>query len=62
MKNVIFTVLILLASVVQSSAQNKVIVKDGAQAMKYNKMIFGQFVEHFHTQIKSELYFLHSII
>ena len=43
--------MVLPASVVQSSAQNKVIVKDGAQAFKYNKMIFGQFVEHFHTQV-----------
>jgi alpha-N-arabinofuranosidase len=32
-------------------AQNCVEIDKNAQPVKYNRMIFGQFVEHFHRQI-----------
>ena len=38
------------------SAQNSVKIQKDAEPVKYNKMIFGHFIEHFHTQVYGGIY------
>ena len=40
-----------LAWVTGAMAQNSVSITEGASAIRYNHMIFGHFIEHFHRQI-----------
>jgi hypothetical protein len=37
------------------SAQNSIKIEKDAQPLEYNRMIFGQFIEHFHRQITADL-------
>ena len=39
-----------------SSVTNRFMVDSEAKAMKYNPMIFGQFIEHFDTQVYGGIY------
>lgn len=42
-------------SVAESNA-NEIRIVAGAEKIKYNEMIFGQFIEHFHTQVYGGIY------
>ncbi|MCM1311444.1 MAG: hypothetical protein NC206_00235 [Bacteroides sp.] len=35
---------------------NEIKIAENAPKVKYNPMIFGQFIEHFHTQIYGSIY------
>ena len=52
----IFTLAIDDISAQVSSVQNKVTIVRDAKAVKYNPMIFGQFIEHFDNQIYGGIY------
>ncbi|MBR5659956.1 MAG: hypothetical protein IKW99_00220 [Bacteroidales bacterium] len=41
----------LLAGVSSLSAQNSMTIKEGAERVKYNPMVFGAFLEHFDNQV-----------
>ena len=56
MKRLFTLAVVFLASIGIAAAQNKVIVKDGTETIRYNKMIFGHFIEHFHKQIYGGIY------
>ena len=45
------TLTLALALAFAARAQNSVVIDNDAADIKYNHMIFGHFIEHFHTQI-----------
>lgn len=55
MKLVYFLLIAVLCPMVVE-AQNKVSVQPDAMQIKYNKMIFGHFIEHFDNQVYGGIY------
>ena len=54
MKRLILPFLLLAGTLL--SAQNTTTVKPGADPIRYNPKLFGQFIEHFDNQIYGGLY------
>ena len=53
---IVAAALIACASCTRDAGGNSVMVKTDAQRVRYNPMIFGHFIEHFHRQVYDGIY------
>ena len=51
MKKRTFVTTVVLLMGMMAASQNATVVKTGAERIEYNRMLFGQFIEHFDNQI-----------